>query len=104
MYQELNCNQFKQKLNADPEAVIIDVRSQEEWDAGYIEGAIRIEYNNGDFSKAIYHLDPSKSYFIYCRSGLRSRKACVELDDAGFQKVYNLMSGYLAWGNATAKS
>ena len=42
-------------------------------------------------------MDKNKSYFIYCRSGNRSSKACFIMNSMGFKKTFNLMGGILEW-------
>ncbi|MFK8163335.1 MAG: rhodanese-like domain-containing protein [Lewinella sp.] len=42
-------------------------------------------------------MDPTKTYLVYCAAGGRSGKTCGMLNDAGFEKVYNLKGGYSAW-------
>ena len=78
-------------------AVIIDVRTQEEWDAGHIPGAIHIPLN-----EVKERLDEFKSYdgqpiVIQCRSGRRSAVAGQILLAAGYSEVSNLTGGILAW-------
>ena len=80
------------------ESVILDVRTAEEFESGYIEGALNIDIRGGaDFFASIEALDKSKSYFVYCRSGARSGKACQLMSQLGFSAVYNLEGGVLAW-------
>ena len=76
------------------ESVILDVRTAEEFESGYIKGALNMDIRGGaDFLASIESLDKSKSYFVYCRSGARSGQAC----QMGFSAVYNLDGGVLAW-------
>ena len=59
------------------ESVILDVRTEEEFESGYIKGALNMDIRGGaDFLASIESLDKSKSYFVYCRSGARSGQAC----------------------------
>lgn len=81
-------------------AVIIDVRTQEEWDAGHIPGAIHIP-----LSEVKGRLDEFKGYegktlVMQCRSGRRSAKAANILLEAGYEDVSNLTGGIKAWGKA----
>lgn len=71
---------------ADPAdfAAIIDVRTQEEWDTGFIEGAVRIGIADADFAAQLEELDKSADYFIYCRSGNRAGQAITAMQNAGF--------------------
>ena len=80
------------------ESVIIDVRTDDEFSTGYIEGAVNIDFYMGNkFISEIGKLDKSKSYFIYCKSGARSGQTCELMKQKGFKKVYNLECGILGW-------
>ncbi len=103
VYQDISAQEF-QELIKDENTVIIDVRSQGEWDGGYIDGAdLLIEYNSPDFEEQIMKLDPSKTYLVYCRSGNRSAKACKTMSAKGFEKVYNLSGGIIKYGGKVKK-
>ena len=79
-------------------SVILDVRTAEEFESGYIKGALNLDSRGGaDFLASIEKLDKSKSYFVYCRSGARSGQACQLMSQMGFSAVYNLYGGVLAW-------
>ena len=80
------------------ESVIIDVRTDDEFSTGYIDGAVNIDFYMGnEFISEIDKLDKSKSYFIYCKSGARSGQTCELMKQKGFNKVYNLEGGILGW-------
>lgn len=81
-----------------PENVIIDVRTPGEFESGMISGAFNIDiYNYEYFISEIEKLDRSRHYFIYCRSGGRSRKACEIMDNMGFEHTCNLIGGIMKW-------
>lgn len=86
---------------------ILDVRTPEEWNEGYIKGAKLVTYPADDFTaKATKALDPEKPVLVYCRSGGRSAKAAKLLRDAGFKDVRDLAGGITAWeegGNPVVK-
>lgn len=88
---------FKQKLAANPAAVLLDVRTPEEVAEGALPGAVNINFNAPDFKEKIAGLDKSKSYFVYCKVGGRSGKAATLMNESGFQEVHNLKGGYDAW-------
>ena len=80
------------------ESVILDVRTEEEFESGYIKGALNMDIlAGGDFLASIDTLDKSKPYFVYCRSGARSAQACQLMSQKGFIAVYNLDGGVLNW-------
>ena len=86
------------------ESVIIDVRTDDEFTTGYIEGAVNIDFYMGNkFISEIDKLDKSKSYFIYCKSGARSGQTCELMKQKDFKKVYNLEGGILGWTGELAE-
>lgn len=85
---------------AENSPTIIDVRTQEEFEAGYIAGATLIDISSPGFTDAISTLDRSATYFVYCRSGNRSATATSAMIDLGFTKVYELDGGIVAWSAA----
>lgn len=95
-YQNIGIGEFREKMN-DDNVVILDVRTPEEIAEGKVEGAIEIDYKADDFSEKIDALDRDKTYLVYCRSGGRSSRSCMEMAEKGFEDVYNLMGGYMGW-------
>ena len=96
---DLNVSEFSQKIN-EPDVIILDVRTPEEFASGHIEGALNIDFNGGDFANEITRLNPSDNYAIYCRSGSRSGQAASIMHKAGFHDVSNLNGGVIDWTNA----
>ncbi|RZT00181.1 rhodanese-like domain-containing protein [Aquimarina brevivitae] len=85
-------------------AVILDVRTEEEVEDGYIPGMINIDIRKGqDFLDEIEKLDKSKTYFVYCRSGARSGQACALMQQMGFDQTYNLEGGFMNWEGEVAE-
>lgn len=76
---------------------ILDARTPDEWNEGYIKGAKLITYPDDFATKASKALDPEKPVLVYCRSGGRSAKAAQLLRDAGFKDVRDLAGGIVAW-------
>jgi rhodanese-related sulfurtransferase len=80
------------------DAVILDVRTPQEWNEGIIPGAINIDIYQGEaFMDALEALDKTKTYFVYCRSGARSGNACNVMSQLGFEKAFNLSGGIMGW-------
>ncbi|MCA6074911.1 rhodanese-like domain-containing protein [Fulvivirga sedimenti] len=98
MYQNILNHEFK-RIMKEPGAVIIDVRTPQEIQEGYIPGAsIFVDFNNESFEDKAKTMDKSKTYLIYCRSGARSAKACRILEELGFKgPLYNLAKGISEW-------
>jgi len=73
---------------------IIDVRSEEEWNRGHIEGARHIEL--GGLEKEAKNL-PQKPLAVICQSGSRASIGASLLKKEGFKEVYNVLGGMSAW-------
>jgi len=85
-------------LQADENAIVLDVRTQEEYQDGIILNAINIDIHKGqEFISELEALDKNKNYYVYCRSGARSAKACEIMNELGFENAYNLLGGILQW-------
>lgn len=95
--QSVDANTFKQKLSTTPDKVILDVRTAEEYASGYIGDAINLDYYNPAFKDQATRLDKSKTYFVYCEAGGRSKSAAGILHDAGFTKIVELNGGISEW-------
>jgi molybdopterin/thiamine biosynthesis adenylyltransferase/rhodanese-related sulfurtransferase len=78
-------------------SVLIDVREQVEWDAGHIAGALFIPQGNllGEIGAAVP--DKDAPIVLYCRSGARSGRMTVALQQAGYTDVVNMAGGILQW-------
>lgn len=69
-------------------AVVVDVRSPEEYDDGHLTGALNLDVSDpAGFDAAIDELDRGATYVVYCRSGNRSAAAAERMADAGFRDV-----------------
>lgn len=77
---------------------LVDVRTEQEYGNGHLKEAILINIQGQDFTaKATQQLDKQKPVIIYCRSGRRSMQAAQILVNEGFETVYNMKGGILAW-------
>jgi rhodanese-related sulfurtransferase len=82
------------------DAVVVDVRPIADFSSGHIINALNIPANG--LNKQLKRLEKykQKPIIAVCRSGGQSAATCKELRKAGFEKVYNLGGGILAWQNA----
>ncbi|MDO9539345.1 MAG: MBL fold metallo-hydrolase [Methanocalculus sp.] len=79
-------------------AILIDVRSQEEWDTAHAEKSIHIPWH--DLRRRHEELDPTRHYIVMCRGGQRASIAASILKMHGFGRVLNLGGGYTAYQRA----
>ncbi len=95
-FQDISPHQF-QSLVANKDHIVLDVRSKEEAELGHIPHSIQMDFFDPSFKQHIGDLDKSKTYLVYCRSGNRSTQTCKLMEKMGFQQIYNLKGGYIAW-------
>ena len=98
MIENITQEQWREMIAQDENAVIIDVRTEEEWEEGVISGALLIDVLDPyTFSDEIEKLDKSKNYYVCCKAGGRSFQACNIMQDTGFDTLYNLIGGMSQW-------
>lgn len=95
-YIKITPEDAKNIMDTEDNIIILDVRTQEEFDSGHIENAILIP--NTDISdKASEKLpDKDQKILVYCRSGNRSQTASAELISMGYTKVFDF-GGIIDW-------
>lgn len=95
---DLSQEEWTDQLSKDDNAFILDVRTPEEIEEGYIPGATNIDiYLGQTFLDEIEKLDKGKNYYVYCRSGNRSGQACAIMNGIGIANAYNLEGGFMDW-------
>lgn len=86
------------QLINDTNALILDVRTEDECSDGIIPNAVMIDIHKGQgFIYRLEELDKSKNYYVYCRSGSRSEMACSVMQQMGFATTFNLEGGFSNW-------
>lgn len=89
--------EFRRDLADDKSAVLVDVRTPAEFAEGHIPGAVNIDWLEPDaFARRTANFDKDHTYYLYCRSGGRSRAASEALEARGL-RVRDLDGGYEAW-------
>ncbi|MDL5510809.1 rhodanese-like domain-containing protein [Arenibacter sp. M-2] len=95
---DLSQEEWSAQLESDGNAFILDVRTPEEVEDGYIPNATNIDiYMGQEFVAELEKLDKTKNYYVYCRSGQRSGQACAIMNKLGFENAYNLEGGFMNW-------
>lgn len=95
---------FEQLLRTEPGIQLVDVRTAAEYAAGAIDGARNLDVKQEGFAlRADSLLDKSRPVAVYCKGGVRSRKAARQLTEKGYT-VYNLDKGYDSWVDYRTKS
>lgn len=97
---KLDPQSFEKKLKEVTDPILIDVRTQNEYAQGHLANALLIDINSNDFKSRANKLDKSKPVFVYCKAGSRSSAAADVLSDLGFNEIYDLNGGIMAWQKA----
>lgn len=92
---KITLEEWQEQLSTNPNAIILDVRTQEEMEEGCFENALLLDIKNPpSFMEEAQKLDPNSTYYVYCKSGARSTQACVVLGSMGFTDLFELEGGY----------
>lgn len=97
-YGDVSVEKAMELIQDKPSMVILDVRTRSEFDDGHIEGAINIPVN--ELQSRLGELDMDDETLVYCRTGNRSSTAVGILRDNGYEKIYHLDQGIVAWTSA----
>jgi rhodanese-related sulfurtransferase len=89
-----------EKLRADTNNVVLDVRSAAEFEKGHVPGATNIDISSSKFTEKVAALDTNKTYLVNCAVGMRSARACKKMETMGFNKLYDLAPGFDGWKKA----
>lgn len=101
-YEQISGAEAKALMDSESGYIIIDARTQEEYDEGHIPGAILIpEYEIADRAEKELP-DKDQLILVYCRSGRRSKIAAEELVKLGYTNVKEI-GGIIDWGYEIVK-
>ena len=78
-------------------AVILDLRFPADFEQGHIDGAININFFDGNFQTNILKLDRSKKYFLYSKGDAQTHRAGIFMKQNGFTDVSVMKGGWEAW-------
>ena len=93
MYDSIDIKEIDQiHINTNGQNMLIDIRDKYEYILGSINGSINIPYNYLALMPENY-LNFNTTYYIYCDSGIKSRRICLELTQLGYH-VVDLIGGY----------
>ncbi|KAA5541214.1 rhodanese-like domain-containing protein [Adhaeribacter rhizoryzae] len=90
----------KAALTKQPNLVLLDVRTPQEYAGGHLKNAHNLNYNAPDFADKLAKFDKTKPYLVYCAVGGRSSKAAQLMQQMGFKQVINVSEGYASLKNA----
>jgi rhodanese-related sulfurtransferase len=94
-YGDVSIEQAMSLIESKPSLIILDVRTQEEYDAGHIEGALLIPID--ELENRLDELSNKDELLVYCRTGNRSSNAMNILRANGFAMLYHMEDGITGW-------
>ena len=94
-YGDITIEQAKSLIESKPFLIILDVRTQEEYDSDHIEGAILIPFD--EIENRLDELSKNDELLVYCQTGNRSSIAVNILQANGFTKIFHMNDGITGW-------
>jgi len=96
--EDITKEEWEELIATDKDAIILDVRAPHECQDGVIGDPVMLDIQNPQvFMDGIEKFDKKKNYYVYCRSGVRSVRACQILESIGIKNTFNLLGGILEW-------
>ena len=94
-YEQISPQEAKERMDAKKDVIMLDVRTQEEYDSGHIKNAVCLP-NEDIISEPDILPDKDQEILVYCRSGNRSKQAAQKLADMGYENIIEF-GGILNW-------
>ena len=97
--KDVSNEEFAALIASKEGALLLDVRTPEEWNEGHLKGAAHADYwgDEAAFEAAMNAIPHDRPVLVYCAGGGRSGLTAKELVEAGHQEVYNLEDGISGW-------
>ncbi|WP_129599025.1 rhodanese-like domain-containing protein [Anaerophilus nitritogenes] len=94
-YKKISYDQAQVLLEKNPDAIVFDIRDEEEYLEGHIPNATQLSYK--ELRKKLDYYSPDNIYMIYGNSDKKSEKAAEVMANNGFSKIYMLSGGIKDW-------
>ena len=91
--EDITMHELVEILNTNPNAILLDVRSEQEFREGHLFGAINIPLYELYCTAEEILRDKNSTIIAYCQVGLRSKKAIEILKKLGYKNLYNIKNG-----------
>ena len=102
-YKQISQDEAREMMARDDGHIVVDVRRQDEYDAGHIPGAILIPNEDINITRPKELTDLDQIILVYCRSGRRSKEASEKLAKMGYTKIYEF-GGIITWTGETVRN
>ncbi len=94
--RELDTETFREEIQSN-DAVLIDVRTDREWDNGRISGSVQMNIHRHEFEEQLSAFPRDQKLYFYCASGRRTQDAMTIAERMGFHNVAHLSQGINSW-------
>lgn len=91
---EVTIDELRERLQANPEAIVIDVREDHEWDKGHAKEARHLGKGILERDLETEFTDKDAEIIMYCGGGYRSILTCDAAQKMGYTNVHSLIGGY----------
>ena len=93
--EEISVGEVAAALEGEQDVTVLDVREPHEWQICHIEGAELLPLS--ELPARVHELDSTRTYYVHCKTGVRSARAIEFLQEAGFTRLKNVRGGIKAW-------
>lgn len=93
--EEITVQELSAAMDGGDDVTLLDVRESHEWQICHIDGAQLLPLS--ELQARMHELDTSRTYYVHCKSGVRSADAIERLREAGFTRLKNVTGGIAAW-------
>ena len=97
VYEGISVQELQEKIEKNEDFILLDVRTQEEFNEGYIPGVILIPFNEIDDRHEELNALMDGEIVVYCKAGVRSKKGAQKLTELGYNNVKELGAGIDGW-------
>ena len=94
---ELSVDDVKRMIDNKEQIIILDVRDKDEFESGWIPGAINLSRGMLEFKISALIPDKNTTVIVYCGIDLRGPLAVRTLNEMGYRKAVNMIGGLKAW-------
>jgi rhodanese-related sulfurtransferase len=95
----IDAAELGRRIRHNPKLVVLDVRTQREYDAGHLKGSTWLERGVAEFVMVRKLPDPDAEIIVYCKAGNRTGLVVKALRNAGYRNVVGLDRGFDAWAS-----
>ena len=101
--REVSVDETQERINSNPQAKLVDVREDHEWNDAHAAGSIHLGKGIIERDVEVTIPDKATEVILYCGGGYRSALAAYALQKMGYTNVFSMAGGWKAWKAAGAE-